>query len=151
MITVTDHGSAAHAIAAAITGRQHYVLTGMATGTLADALTRIPHWIGYAQNAPSGPVLTIAGDPDHAALIAMAGLLAPAAIVITIPKATTPGSALRGVLGDAVPEDGSRDLIFLDDRQDGLYRWPTLLVDAIAINDPESALDIRLADITAQN
>lgn len=153
-ITWLDHADAARAIAADLTGRRHHIVIGTASPQVGAALADVPIWTAYLQNTPNGTVMTIHGGSEVAPLVAFAASVSitPAAIVVTVPKGDVTAGDLRAAFGtDDIPEDGSRDLISLDQDGDGLVRWPTLFVDAVAIDDPVSARDIRLSDIAAQN
>jgi hypothetical protein len=67
----------------------------------------------------------------------------PYAAVGTVPK-TVPARTLSDVLGQDIPDDGSRDLIFLHGEEGEPIVWPPLFADALAVVDPAAAATIHV-------
>ena len=124
------------------------MVEGAALGrALGEALAEIPSWTGHLQTPGNPRTLVLDGGPDVAPLIGVTSALMPVALVVIAPKAFVPADTLRAALKQAVvPVDSVQDLVLLDVLGDGQWRWPALLVDAIAIDDPQAAADIRASD-----
>ena len=64
----------------------------------------------------------------HAASVELGECLFTPGAVILVPK-TVPADELGRALGSPLPDDGSQDLVFLQDRPG--YTWPVLFLDAL--------------------
>ncbi|MBL8929145.1 MAG: hypothetical protein JNL54_03365 [Kineosporiaceae bacterium] len=147
------HQDSVTEIAAQLAGRDHFVLAGVLTPGFAYALATLPTWRAWLAGPGSPEIVCLPSAQDSRDALLVLGELLDGQVVIvaTVPK-TVPASRVAAALGSTqIPADGSRDVICVSDAGDDLVRWPILLVDAIAVNDPQGAASIRLHDIAAMN
>lgn len=152
MTTATvSRAAAIRDIADALADRTSFVVTvppGMVTG-IAAALVDVPLWTVLLDNGLD-TVLRLVDTHDFTAAVTVGAALGlPLAGVVLVPK-TVPAELLGGAIGQAVPADGSRDLLVIGDPATGPIAWPRLFVDALARVDPAGAAQLRaLASNTA--
>jgi hypothetical protein len=147
--TPVPRADAVSDIAAHIADRDAFVISvpPALIATAAGRFSELPICTWYCGNG-SGIVmrLAVASIPVIEAVdMLLPGMTAAVAIV---PK-TVPAARLATALSHIteIPEDGSRDLVLLQD-DSGVIVWPRLLVDALALVDPAIALQLAANDLS---
>jgi hypothetical protein len=143
---VLDRQSAVDQLAGHIADRTGFLVVAppSAVATLAARLHRLPAgWTAYVDHGV--PAVLATNIPRALGVLDVLGV--PYCAVVAVPK-TVPARTLSDVLGQDLPDDGSRDLIFLHDEEGQAIVWPLLFVDALAIVDPAAAAAIHVNALT---
>jgi hypothetical protein len=79
---------------------------------------------------------------------AMAALLPTAmtAAVFTVPKTVSAATLSQALQGQEIPADGSQDLVLLH-ADENMVEFPRLLVEALALVDPDVPMQLAANDI----
>lgn len=146
-VAALDREDAVRVIAETMAGRNHYLAVGYATPWLADALDRLPNWLAYLDSG-TGVVMSIGAAPRYGQLLVIAGAVTLTAVIAAIPKRGTPPRILRKAFrNDELGRNKEQDMLLLFKDSDNMIYWPSLFVDAMAINDPKIAMQIHANDI----
>jgi hypothetical protein len=129
--------TAVRRIADHLADRDSFVITlGPATiPAVRTTLDQIPTWTLYLDSGLADVTRT-----NQLEQLLRAELF-PTAGVLTVPK-TVPAHILRAVVGQALPDDGSQDVVILQN-PDGTVDWPALFVDAVELVNPAIAAGLR--------
>ncbi len=138
---------AVRAIAAHVADRTAFVISAppAMVGSAARCLRGIGAGDCYMDNGLA-VVFRLSGEYVALAEV-MAGLLpGTAAAVFTVPK-TIPAARLSEALqGHPIPEDGSQDLVLLHVGEDRV-EFPRLLLEAVALVDPDAVMQLAANDL----
>lgn len=145
--STTDTIARRHAIteiSACLADRDAYVV-GIPPGALLDfafRLENVPVMTAWVDNG-TNVVLKTSDLPVLAVAVTVMDFRAAA--VVAIPK-TVPAAVVRAAIDRDMPDDGSRDIVVLDDGGRLAY-WPRLLVDALQRVDPAYTAQLHANEV----
>ena len=142
-----DRGQAVRHLAACLADRTAFVISASSVGDAASSLCGLSSAECFMDNG-TDLVFKLSGDAIAAAALMDELMPGAVAAVFTVPK-TVPAAQLAGLLrisADLIPADGSQDLIVLHRSADRID-WPVLLVEALALVDPETAMQLAANDL----
>ena len=147
-MTVISRGDAVGQLADHIRGASAYIVAA-GPGQVASALRRLPpvsqDSTAYLDRGDGETVMIARGRALAVMPEVIEAAAGPVAGILVIPK-TVPAKRIGKALGQDIAADGHQDMIMLTTAGAKLMNYPSVMLEALALVDPQAAMQIRVAE-----